>query len=311
MNPEPKKEEKPEILTPITQKYKAHEKSINHISLFPSGNFASVSSDCSIKIFSPNLELIENIEKAHSEEITYIYIINDKLFISCGYDDNIKIWKKSEKNFEIFQIIEKAHKQVVNSVLFTKTNKIISCSFDGKVAIWSLKDKKFQNENVLLNPKQVNAILLLEDKNLLVSSGTGGTLFFNLNNFELEKDLEDPKAITFFWNGLKRLDDNRIIISGKAKNLIIVDINEKKVIKEIDNEFSCWGILVLIKKGIFLTCGRDVDIKVYNVGSYQCLFTLKNAIDRNYFMKGMCELKDDCIVAYNEEGFVRIFKVNL
>ena len=300
------------ILIPKTEKLKAHSSAINNISTFPSGDFASVSSDCSIKIFNPNLELLETIEKAHSEEITYIYIINNSTFMTSSYDDSIKIWKKTEKKkFECIQKIEEAHKQVVNCILLTKNHKIISCSFDGKVSIWTFKNNKFENENILLNPKQVNSILLLEDKNLLVSSGTGGTLFFNLTNYELVKDMEDLKAITYFWNGLKRLDDNRIIISGKGKNVVVVDIDEKKIIKEIDNEFSCWGILVMIKKGIFLTCGRDVHINVYNVGNYQCLFTLKNAIDKKYFMKGITQISDNEIVAYNDEGFIRVFNVNL
>jgi len=301
------------ILTPKTEKLKAHSSSINSISTFPSGDFASVSSDCSIKIFNPNLELLETIEKAHSEEITYIYIINNSTFMTSSYDDSIKIWKKNteKKKFECIQKIEEAHKQVVNCILLTKNYKIISCSYDGKVSIWSFKNNKFENENILLNPKQVNSILLLEDKNLLISSGTGGTLFFNLTNYELIKDMEDLKAITYFWNGLKRLDDNRIILSGKGKNIVVIDINEKKIIKEIDNEFSCWGILVIVKKGIFLTCGRDVHIKVYNIGNYQCLFTLKNAIDKKYFMKGITQISDKEIVAYNDDGFIRVFNVNL
>ena len=219
--------------------------------------------------------------------------------------------KQKKKKFECIQKIEEAHKQVVNCILLTKNNKIISCSFDRKVSIWSFKNNKFENENILLNPKQVNSILLLEDKNLLVSSGTGGTLFFNLTNYELIKDMEDLKAITYFWNGLKRLDDNRIILSGKGKNIVVIDINEKKIIKEINNEFSCWGILVIIKKGIFLTCGRDVHINIYNVGNYQCLFTLKNAIDKKYFMKGITQISENEIVAYNDDGFIRIFNVNM
>ena len=47
----------------------AHEKQINSLSIFPSGNIVSVSADKSIKIFNDNFILLQNINKAHENSI--------------------------------------------------------------------------------------------------------------------------------------------------------------------------------------------------------------------------------------------------
>ena len=175
----------------------------------------------------------------------------------------------------------------------------------------------FENIKTLTHSDYIGSLLYLEDKNILISSGGDGTKFWNLkknetdfNNINLSKSFQGTDCD--LYGQLCRLNEDIIIVKGDNTPLLkLISISKKEIIKEIDNEFSCWGILVIVKKGIFLTCGRDVHIKVYNIGNYQCLFTLKNAIDKKYFMKGITQISDKEIVAYNDDGFIRVFNVNL
>ncbi len=52
----------------------AHDDTIRFISLFPSGNFISVSNDRSIKIYNTNFDVLQTIIEAHDGPITYVDI---------------------------------------------------------------------------------------------------------------------------------------------------------------------------------------------------------------------------------------------
>ena len=66
------------------------------ISLFPSGKFASISDDKSIKIWNINYIPIQTINNAHNEIIYNITIENENNFITSSRDKTIKFWNKKK-----------------------------------------------------------------------------------------------------------------------------------------------------------------------------------------------------------------------
>ena len=64
------------------------------------------------------------------------------------------------------------------------------------------------------------------------------------------------------WNGLNRIDDDRIIVGGE-KSLKVISIKEIKIIKSIEIPFRCNGIITIEEKGIFLMGGWSNDILIY------------------------------------------------
>ena len=66
---------------------------IETISVFPSGNFITVSHDKSIKIYDMSLNIIQIIENAHNGYIYYVDIKDDNNFVTCSELD-FKLWKK-------------------------------------------------------------------------------------------------------------------------------------------------------------------------------------------------------------------------
>ena len=69
----------------------SHNSFITSVSIFPSGNIISVSSDKSINIYDINLNILQRIENAHDDSIIYVEIKDESNFITCSKDKNIKI----------------------------------------------------------------------------------------------------------------------------------------------------------------------------------------------------------------------------
>ena len=272
------------------------------ISIFPSGNIISVSSDQSIKIFDINYNLIQNITNAHNNCIIYVDVKDENNFVTCSWDKNIKTWIKNKNRFIINKIIKNAHKDGINKVIYYLNENLISCSHDNTIKIWEKIKNNYQLITILNHSYWVFSILLLKNKNILISSGLDGTKLWNLNNFELIYYLDEVKC--YSWNGLSEIDNDRIII-GSSDSLKIISLLEKKVIKEINIGLKCPGIRTIKKKEIFLVGGWSKDLMIYKSEDYKCIHTIKLA--HNNCIKGFIELKNDLIASYSGDGIIKIW----
>ena len=272
------------------------------ISIFPSGNIISVSSDQSIKIFDINYNLIQNITNAHNNCIIYVDVKDENNFVTCSWDKNIKTWIKNKNRFIINKIIKNAHKDGINKVIYYLNENLISCSHDNTIKIWEKIKNNYQLITILNHSYWVFSILLLKNKNILISSGLDGTKLWNLNNFELIYYLDEVKC--YSWNGLSEIDNDRIII-GSSDSLKIISLLEKKVIKEINIGLKCPGIRTIKKKEIFLVGGWSKDLMIYKCEDYRCIQTIKLA--HNNCIKGFIELNNDLIVSYSGDGIIKIW----
>ncbi len=155
-----------------------------------------------------------------------------------------------------------------------------------------------------MNNISILSILLLEDKNFLISSGDNGTKFWNLNNYEFIIYIKD--AICKLNKALKRIDKYRIIVGGNDDGIIkIISINERKIIKEIKNGFLCLTICVLENKQLFLTGGFSREIKIYKTNNYECIQIINEA--HNDEIYGINKLKNHFIVSYGEDIKIKIW----
>ena len=279
-----------------------HNDTINDLISFPSGNIISVSFDKSIKIYDNKFNIIQNISNAHDDYIIDVSIKDENNFITCSSDKNIKIWIKMRNNlkneyfFDLNQTIKNAHDDWINKLKYCSNGNIISCSRDNKIKIWEENNNNnYQCIKILTHNDCVYSILLLEDKNILISCGLDGIKFWNLNNYECL--IYDKQAICCNRNALKIIDEDRIIIGGDYDGIIkIISIKEKKIIKYIKNEFVCYGICIIEDKGVFLIGGESKEIKIYRSDNYECIKIIKDAYNDDIF--GISELKDCSIASY-------------
>jgi len=287
-----------------------HKNIINSLSTFPSGNIISVSNDQSIIIYDINLNILQNIQNAHNDWINYVEVIDENNFITCSEDEKIKLWIKKGNKFIFNKIINNAHERGIYKVIYCSNGNIISCSYDNTIKIWKKYYNNYINIKTLTHSDSTSflsiynfpdSILLLEDKNILISSGPDGTKFWNLNkdetNYNNIKCYQYIKEVKCYWNkGLCRLDEDRIIIGGD-KSLKIISILNKVIIKEINIPFTCYGIILIEDKGIFLIGGKSKDIRIYRNDNYECIQIIQNAHDG--YINGFVELKDGSIISYS------------
>ena len=279
----------------------AHMDWINLVSKFPFGNIISVSNDKSIKIYDMNYNIIQHIQNAHTRSINYVDIKDENNFVTCSNDKSIKTWIKKENKFILNKIIINAHNDEIYKVIYYSNEKLISYSYDGIIKIWEENINNYQLITSLMHSNFIYSILLIQDKNLLISSDSNGTKLWNINNFELIKYFEEAKCDEL--NGLDRIDKERIIIIGN-ETLIIISLLEKKIIKEIKTNFSYYGISSIEEKGLFLG-GRYNDILVFRNDNYKCIQIIKNAHED--YIKGFIHLNNDFIISYSDDGKIKIW----
>jgi len=290
-----------------------HTKSITSLSKFPSGNIISVSSDKSIKIYDKNLNIIQNIINAHNNSINYVNIKDENNFVTCSNELNIKLWNKKineelKEEFTLQQIISNAHDDWINKVIYSLNGNIISCSNDKTIKIWKENNNMYEFNTKLINNNSINSILLLEDKNILISSGKDGTKFWDLKNYKMITHIKE--AICCHNDAINRIDKDRIIIGGDIDGIIkIISINKNKIIKEINNEFLCFGICTIEEKGIFLIGGKSKEIRIYRNDNYECIKILNDAHDDEIY--GIIELKDKRIASYGYDKIIKIWSLIL
>ena len=109
--------------------------------------------------------------------------------------------------------------------------------------------KNIKNIKTFNNNYYVSSILLLEDKNILISSGNG-TKFWDLNNENVPLKSFD-NIYTNCNNGLERIDGDKIIVCNSNINLIIISISNFEIINEINDNYY-YSIKSIKNKGIFI-----------------------------------------------------------
>jgi WD40 repeat protein len=279
----------------------AHNNFIISTKIFPnSGNIVSISYDNSIKIWNDNLELLQKIENVNNDNsgISNISIKDENNFTTYSNNNDIKYWTKENNKFiELKQINERNYFNYLKSkeyIIFTELNNII---------ISEEIENKIQDITVLTHSDIIYSIG--KKLNLLISSGIDGTKIWNINNFECLFYIKE--AICYDEDAIKFIDDDRLIVGGGEDNIIsIISINQKKIIKFINNKFQCWTINIIKEKEIFLTGGKSNNIKVYRSDNYNCIQIIKNA--HKDHINGILLLNNDRILSYSDDKKICIWK---
>ena len=190
-------------------------------------------------------------------------------------------------------------------IIYCLNNNLISCSYK-IIKIWK-ENNNYENIKILKHSDWIFSLLLLEDKNILISSGYDGTKLWDLNNYN------NIKCIKYFQEtwcgshcGLCRLDEDKIIVQGKTIDYLnVISIKNKKIIKKITNLFTCWVIILLEDKGIFLVGGESKNIKIFRRDNYDCIQIINNA--HNNYISCFLQLKNDSIVSYSYDNTIKIW----
>jgi len=253
-----------------------HKGKIRAITSFPSGNLVSVSENATIMIFDKNLKVIDRIDDNDNTKLLYVGVKDDNTFVTSGIGKKIKIYYKyTNEKFINYKTIEEEYKDIFK-VIFCPNGNIITCANDKEctINIWEEENNNFRKIQKLHHLDSVTSILLLEDKNMFVSCGLDKAMFWNLNDYKLNFEIENVYCC--LYDGLNRIDEDRIICGGKKEVPItkIISISQKKIIHEIDNNgIESYANITIKNKGIFLTGNNKSIINVYRWDNYEKLFS--------------------------------------
>ena len=283
---------------------KVHENNVNSVSFFANGNIISVSADQSIKIYDQiNYIIIQNIIDAHQDRIVYVDIIDDNNFITCSSDKSIKTWiKNNTNNFYHNKIILNAHENIITKALHYQTNKIISCSWDNYIKIWEEKDNDYIMKNRFKDEHIISSILILYDKNYLVSGGNVGIKFWDLINFNLIVSFLD--TFCGCWNSLTITNEDYIIAKGEVGNSIkIISISQKTIIKNINNLISDITSSLYIQDREIILIGNENKIIIMRADNFETIQIYYNYLNN----KGITQLKDGLIATFGNNMTINIW----
>ena len=286
-----------------------HSDSIFKVSSFPSENFVSVSWDNSIKIFDKNYKLIQSINNGHKDGIYFVSIKDENNFATCSFDNSIKLWEKKINIFECIETILNAHSKTIYKIIYNSKGNIYSCSMDQTIKIWEKKDnnKNYICSHILNHTVFVNAFLLLEDYNMIISAGWDGTYFWDLSNYNLICKIKN--CISLSSNSLNRIDNDRIIIGGGNDHIMkVINIKEKKIVFEFDNIFRCYGVLIIKNKDIFITGGMSNNLRIYSIKNFRCIYVEENA--HNDTINGISKINDSKIISFSWDHNIKIWEIN-
>jgi hypothetical protein len=278
---------------------------INYANSLPSGNIVLGDSNKNIFMYDFNYgetevnnlfketNLNDNIQYL---EKFYLENNNNNSFISTS-GKKIIIWNYNGSLFEQTMILPEEHTDRITKVIYDSKRNIFSCSRDGSIIIWGKKNENYENIKQLYHRSDVYSILLYEDKNILISSGSNITIIWNIT---------DDSNVTFSNesfsdsnNGLDKIDDDKFIVL-RQNGFSIISITEKKIIKTISKTNLQYSSLKSFQnKGIFLLGGKWGSIYVYRIDNFELIQTIKNA--HNSYIKGFFELQDGQIASYSEK----------
>ena len=291
----------------LINSFQLHNDWVKSVSIFPSGKLISVSSDKTIKIFDLSFKIIQTIEKAHDKNIINVNIKDENNFITCSYND-IKIWIKKNNKYTLNQYIENAHDKWINKVIYCSNGNIISCSRDKTVKIWEINNNKFQLITILEHFNYVMSILLLENRNLLITSGFEGTKFYKIyqNGMNVFFNFHFNNVICSCWNALDIIDEDRIIIGG-TDSFNVISITERKLLKKIKSSFRLNGIKIFENQKIFFIGGWSRNLLIFRSDDYKCLEIVNNAHDN--YINGFVNLKNNLICSFSADKTIKIWLV--
>ena len=275
------------------------------LALFPNNNIITSFNNNFQIIDLQNNKVIFNYEKAHENVIACFCIIDNNNFLT-GSDKTIKKWKIENEKIILIDTLY-GHNRTVNKIIFLENQKIISCSNDHTVKIWE-KFKEYQCIKTFEHKDTVRAIILF-DSNTLISGDYNGQLkVWDLNSLDLKFTLEKCEVV--WYESLKKIDNDRIIVGGKFEKIMkVISINQKKIILEIPSNFVVYCITVLKNGYIAFAGGAPFNIDIRNNQN----FNLIQNIITHYTLciNIIIELNNGDLLVTNDENKIKVFKCNL
>lgn len=230
-------------------------------------------------------------------------LIDDKL-ISCSFDQTIKVWNIFKSSYQCYYTIKSAHKDSIFKVILLSKSRFASCSGDLTIKIWN-GSHPYNCIGILEGHEEfVISIIQLKMKEILISVSDDNTLrTWNLNTYQCSTIINNIRCRS--TNCLIEIEDGRVIIGGNRK-IIVVNINQCKILQVIENNFlSLLYSLMILRDGNVL-CGCKYQMCILDVISYTILFDSKK--EHNISLSVLLSLNEHEFIGCSTDKTIIVWK---
>ena len=300
-------------------------------------SFACGTEKGKIKIYTKNMEDNEyaesgswSIDKDPSKTESITSLIEPKKM------DNILIAASSDKKLRVLTISNNNNKCTISSVkkefdnngiildIFELNDGRISFSTsDGRIKIWNLNEEYNYNKIIEIKNKDVGFEKCLseiqifendENNKQLVSGGgninknekNGVLKKWDINSGKLEEALlfDNTKSITCIT-----IINNHKLALGSDEGIIIIydSFNKGGITTIIGHKNYINSMYYLNTNHTLFSCSKDLNIKIWNLDSLQCINTLKKQHTSNIYDIILC---NNDLISCSNDHYVNIYTID-
>ncbi len=218
--------------------------------------------------------------KGESKCINHICLLKDGRLISCGNPGDLTLIKKSPTGIYEKVLCTEVHTKEISYVTQLKNGKIITCSNDNTMKILSVNDDDNINIEQVLKSHQSSVYKVIEINDTLISISSD--LNFKVwkkkyDNYICSNTIQFQKYRSY--GNIMKINDNEFVtLSVGDCCLKFWDIKTLKLIKEINNIKTCWGMenMCIIDDDILCIGGTDFEgYYLIQISNHQILTIIK------------------------------------
>ena len=215
-------------------------------------------------------------ENAHSNIINSFLELSNNRFISCSHDYSIKVWKLSENDLTEIKKLT-SHSSNVYKLVLLNNNRFASASSDATIRIWSTEEP-YNLIQTLNSQSSVYNLLFLKEREMLITSYSGGLEFWNMKTYKRENTISSYYCY-YNNNSLIELPDQKIAVSyyNSPYSIFIIDTITYSILRQIKLEgyityYSC----LLLLDAFSLLYIYDGNVVQISTKDYSILYKSKN-----------------------------------
>ena len=255
-----------------------------------------------IRIYNINYTLSYLINKIKSQ-INSMIQSNEGKLICSSYE--ITILQLNKNDYEIIQIL----KIWTNKIIEVYDNNLIALQ-NNYIRFYSNSNNKYTLEDEYKFEENVNNLIKIKDNELcLILDNYNKKLSINIFNIESKKIIKKLYEIKCKDSGEMVLVENKYLIVSLYLYLILIDIDEYKIIHEIKTCFGCVLTFCLWNDYKFFSGDEIGDIIEWKISKNKIL-KIKEYNNGKKAVKSIIKINNNLIAAGSYDGFIKFYDIS-
>ena len=258
--------------------------------------------DRTIRIYNINYTLSYLINKIKSQIYSMIQT-NEGKVICASYE--ITILKLNKKDYEIIQIL----KIWTNKIIEIYDNNIIALQ-NNYIRFYSLLNNKYILKDECKFDENVDNLIKINDNELcLILDNYSKKLSINIFNIESKNIVKKIYEIKCKEAGEMILVENKYLVVSLYLYLLLIDINELKVIHEIKTCFGAVLTFCLWNDYTFFSGDEIGDIIEWKITKNK-ISKIKEYNNGKKAAKSIIKINNNLIAACSYDGYINFYDID-